>query len=228
MNRMKSYLTVAAIIAIMIGLLLLSVSVQAKDITDEVSIQKRIQIREEQGQLSPNTFLIGKDAAYTVLIGTITEKDSLLLWIDLQILKARKVKNLHVYINSMGGSGTDGLSYANQLMAIWPHCEVTTYGTGIVASAAIPILLAGKHRIASSNTLFMIHKVRFTPQDPSGYTSRDLEANKEATDIVESSYRELLKIRTKLIDEQINKFCDRTTWFTAKQALEWGFIDEIR
>ena len=209
-------------------------SVNAYGLSDDVpkitykdqDIDRTMIVRNEMGELSANTFIIG-DSACTLVIASIDQLYPLFLWLDLQILKTRGIKNIHVYIDSGGGNVFSGLSYASQLVAAWPFFDITTYAMGSVASAAIPIFLAGEHRIASANTLFMIHKGSLR-KPPTIETQADLKSQTEMMDLIEENYNKILTQRSTLTKEELIEKAEKSTWFTAQQAKAWGMVEEIR
>jgi len=218
------------IFAIIFVVLVIAVSqLRGEDVIEDVTKYKHIktmEVKNEQGQLSDNVFLLD-DTAYWTAWGGIGTHDAQNFWKDLIILKKRGVKNLWVYLNSPGGSAYDGLSFADMIKEANKYFNVTVEATGLVASAAIVILVAGEHRVARSNTIFMVHLGRIM-KFFSEETIKDLEAQRRMMNLVAEMYNGVIKERTKLTLKEISAYCEKETWFSAKQAKEWGFIDEIK
>ena len=189
-------------------------------------VERTMTIRNEEGQLSSQTYLVD-DLACTFVIGQIVPPDPMRLWMDLKILKSRAIKKLHVYIDSSGGLAFSGLSYASQLITAWPDFEITTYAMGYVASAALPIFLAGEKRVASTTTLFMVHKALIR-KPPTQESQADLRAQTEMLDLIETNYNNILVQRSNLSLVEISEKTEKTTHFSAQQAKEWGMVDEIQ
>ena len=132
-------------------------------------------------------------------------------------------KDIHLYINSPGGSVTDGLAIYDTMNYI--KCDVSTICMGMAASMGAFLLAAGAKgkRYALPNADIMIHQ-------PSG------GARGQATDM-EIHTRHILDIRQKLNEilaektgqpvDVIAKDTNRDNFMTAQQALEYGLIDKV-
>lgn len=132
-------------------------------------------------------------------------------------------KDICLYINSPGGSVTDGFAIFDTMNYI--KCDVSTICMGMAASMGAFLLAAGAKgkRLALPNSDIMIHQ-------PSG------GAQGQATDI-EINAREILKIRERLNKilaertgqplEKIARDVERDYWLDAQEAKEYGLIDEV-
>jgi len=132
-------------------------------------------------------------------------------------------KDIQIYINSPGGGVYAGLGIYDTMQYI--SSDVATICTGMAASMAAVLLTAGEKgkRTALPHSRVMIHQ-------PMG------GAEGQASDI-EIVTREILKLREELYEiiashsgnpiERIRKDSDRDYWMTAKEALEYGMIDEV-
>lgn len=132
-------------------------------------------------------------------------------------------KDISIYINSPGGSVYAGYGIYDTMQYI--GCDVNTICTGIAASMASVLLVAGTKgkRSALPHSRVMIHQ-------PLGGTQG------QASDI-EIAAREILKVKKELyaiISEHsgksyktIERDSDRDYWMTAPEALEYGMIDQI-
>lgn len=131
--------------------------------------------------------------------------------------------DISLYINSPGGEVYAGLGIYDTMQTI--SSNVHTINTGLAASMASILLAAGSKgkRSALPHSRVMIHQ-------PMG------GAQGQASDI-EITAREILKLKDELYQilaehtgktfKQIVKDADRDHWMTAKDALEYGMIDEI-
>ena len=136
-------------------------------------------------------------------------------------LSAIKTSQIDLHINSPGGLVFDGITIHN-LIKQHP-ANVTTYIDGLAASIASVIALAGNKVIMAENALFMIHKA-------SGVVfgnSDDMRDFADKLDKVNGSIATTYITKTGKEDEEINNMMKAETWLTAKDALEFGFIDEI-
>lgn len=132
-------------------------------------------------------------------------------------------KDIQIYLNSPGGSVYAGLGIYDTMQYITP--DVATICTGMAASMAAVILCAGQKgkRTALKHSRILIHQ-------PMG------GASGQASDI-EITAREIMKLKKELYDiisthsgqtfKKIEKDSDRDYWMTAKEALEYGMIDEV-
>ena len=132
-------------------------------------------------------------------------------------------KDISIYINSPGGSVYAGLGIYDTMQYI--GCNVATICTGMAASMAAVLLVAGTagKRSALKHSRVMIHQ-------PMG------GAQGQASDI-EITAREIQKLKRELYTiisdhsgkpyEQVEKDSDRDHWMIAQEAKEYGMIDEI-
>ncbi len=131
--------------------------------------------------------------------------------------------DISIYINSPGGSVYAGYGIYDIMQYI--SCDVSTVCTGIAASMASVLLVAGAEgkRMALPHSRVMIHQ-------PLG------GAQGQASDI-EIAAREILKVKKELYGiiaqhahrpiEDIERDSDRDYWMTAPEALEYGMIDKV-
>ena len=132
-------------------------------------------------------------------------------------------KDIHLYINSPGGSVTAGMAIYDTMQYI--KCDVSTICIGMAASMGAFLLAGGQKgkRFALPNSEIMIHQ-------PLG------GAKGQATEI-EIAAKNILKTREKLNRmlaentgkpyEQVCLDSERDHWLDAKEALDYGLIDEI-
>jgi ATP-dependent Clp endopeptidase proteolytic subunit ClpP len=129
--------------------------------------------------------------------------------------------NVTVRINSPGGDVFDGAAIYNALTS--HKGIVTTRIEGLAASMASVIAMAGKKVQAYDNTMFMIHN-SLTFAIGNQYELRDVAdlLEKVDTTITDAYYK-----KTKKGKKEISEMMKATTWMTAKEAKEHGFIDAI-
>lgn len=136
-------------------------------------------------------------------------------------LSAITAKELHVRINSLGGSVFAAQAIYSSLRR--HPANVTVFIDGIAASAATLIAMAGDKIVMPNNAMMMIH-------NPLTWTAGDAEGLREMADVLDkvrdtivATYRE----KTELEDAKIIELMDAETWMTASEALELGFVDEV-
>jgi ATP-dependent Clp protease protease subunit len=132
-------------------------------------------------------------------------------------------KDIHVYFNTPGGSVHAGLGIYDTMQYI--ASEVATICTGMAASMGAVLLTAGSKgkRSALKHSRVMIHQ----PMGGAQGTASDIEiTTREIVKLKQELYRIIADHSGKPI-EQIEKDSDRDHWMTAKEALDYGMIDEV-
>lgn len=134
------------------------------------------------------------------------------------------IKRLNIHINSMGGDAGTAQAIYN-LIADHPT-KKTSYIDGIAASAATIIACAADEVIARTNTNYMVHlpwSVTIGNADDHRKAAEDLEA---ITEPIVAVYK--AQVKDKISDEKIRQLMLDETWMTASEALEYGFVDQVR
>ena len=132
-------------------------------------------------------------------------------------------KDIHVYINSPGGSVSDGMAIYDTLNFM--QCDVVTYCIGMAASMSTVLLAAGTpgKRYALPNSRVMIHQ----PSGGAGGQTSDISiAAKEILRWRQTINLILSKHSGKSID-QLEKDSDRDYYMSADEAKEYGLVDEV-
>lgn len=135
-----------------------------------------------------------------------------------KVLRAPSFEDLHINLCSEGGSATVGRAIYGILRARQGTTSIYVYGS--CYSAATLILAAAQHRLSAPSTIFMFH-------DSTHKLKGDLNTLiKDVKDVAfdEKLWCELLTERTQLSVKQLRALHRKTTYFTAKQALEFGLI----
>lgn len=133
-------------------------------------------------------------------------------------------RDIYLYINSPGGSITAGMAIYDTMKYV-PN-DIVTVGIGMAASMGQFLLSSGTKgkRYATPNTRVLLHQ----PLGGFGGTASDIQTQAE---LINSMKRQLASItaeQTGKTVEQIIADGDRDRWFTAEEALEYGFIDHIQ
>lgn len=135
------------------------------------------------------------------------------------------VTDLHIYINSGGGSVSEGWAIYDKLKTCGK--KVTTIGEGIVGSIATIIFAAGDVRKLHENSKFFIHNPYWLPGAPEPMESKDLIALGEELKNEQSKILSFYsKITGKAIDE-IAPLMEKATDLTSEQAIEMGFAHSV-
>jgi ATP-dependent Clp protease protease subunit len=132
-------------------------------------------------------------------------------------------KDISLYINSPGGSVTDGMAIYDTMNFL--QCDVVTYCVGQAASMATLLLAAGTKgkRYALPNSRVMMH------QPTGGATGQTSDISIAAKEILRWRQRmnELISSHTSKTPEEIANDSDRDFYLTAQDALEYGIVDKV-
>ena len=132
-------------------------------------------------------------------------------------------KDIHFYINSPGGSVTDGYAIYDTMHYV--KCDVATYCMGMAASMGAFLLAGGTKgkRYALPNAEVMIH------QPLGGAKGQATEIEIAAKQILRTkeNLNRILSENTGRPIEEIARDTERDNWMTAQEALEYGLIDKI-
>lgn len=132
-------------------------------------------------------------------------------------------KDIHVYINSPGGSVTAGMAIYDTMQFIKP--DVSTMCIGQAASMGALLLAGGAKgkRYCLPNSRMMIH------QPLGGYQGQATDIEIHAKEILDMKRRlnEIMAYHTGRPIEEVEKDTDRDNFLTANQAVEYGLIDKV-
>lgn len=135
-------------------------------------------------------------------------------------------KEIYFYINSPGGSITDGMAIVDTMNYI--KCPVETVCVGLAASMGAVLLTAGEKgkRFAMPNSEIMIHQPLI---GGGGLQGQATEIKIHADHLVRTREKlnKFLSERTGKPLDVIEKDTERDNYMTAEEALEYGLIDEI-
>ncbi|MEV0077582.1 ATP-dependent Clp protease proteolytic subunit [Nocardia neocaledoniensis] len=132
-------------------------------------------------------------------------------------------KDISLYINSPGGSVTAGMAIYDTMQ--FAECDIKTVAMGLAASMGQFLLTAGTpgKRFALPHTRIMMHQ----PSAGIGGSAADIAIMAEQFAHTKRELNELQAQHTGKSVEQVTEDADRDRWFTAKEALEYGFIDHV-
>jgi ATP-dependent Clp protease protease subunit len=132
-------------------------------------------------------------------------------------------RDVHLYINSPGGSVTAGMAIYDTMQYV--DCNVATYATGLAASMGQFLLCAGApgRRHALPHARILMHQ----PSAGVGGTASDIKIQAEQFKLTKKEMAELIAQHTGQPVERIEADSDRDRWFTAKEALDYGFVDHV-
>lgn len=159
-----------------------------------------------------------------LLTGEICDRASEIVVSELLYLQAQDEKKpIHMYINSPGGSVTDGLAILDTMHLV--KCPVHTYCVGQCASMAAMLLAGGEkgHRYALENSRIMLHMVS------SGISGQilDMKIHVNESERLNDKLFELLSKYTGQTIKKLKTVCDRDYYMSASEAIKFGLIDKV-
>lgn len=133
-------------------------------------------------------------------------------------------KDISLYINSPGGSVTDGLAIYDTMQYV--QCDVRTVCIGMAASMGQFLLCAGTKgkRFSLPHSRILMHQPSMGGMQ--GQAS-DIAIQAEQIVYMKKTLAERIAFHTGQPLERIEADSDRDRWFTAQEALEYGFIDAV-
>lgn len=135
-------------------------------------------------------------------------------------------KDIFLYINSPGGSVTDGMAIYDTMQYI--KCDVSTICTGMAASMGAFLLSSGAKgkRIALPNSEIMIHQPLISGGGISGQVT-DIQIRSKYLQRTKDRLNHILSDNTGKDYETICRDTERDNFMTAEEALEYGLIDKV-
>jgi ATP-dependent Clp protease, protease subunit len=132
-------------------------------------------------------------------------------------------KDVHVYVNSPGGSLHAGLAIYDTMQYVKPDVETTCYGMAMSAGSLILAGGAEGKRLALPNARILIH------QPTSGFQGQSSDIEIHAREILELRRRleEIYARHTGQPLERIHDDAERDRFFDAQEAVEYGLIDRV-
>ena len=132
-------------------------------------------------------------------------------------------KDIQFYINSPGGSVTDGMAIYDTMQYI--KCDVSTICVGLAASMGACLLSSGTKgkRLALPNAEIMIHQ-------PSAGTQgqiTDMAIHLKRLEVIKKRLNAILADNTGRSVEEITAACERDNFMTAEEAVAYGLIDKV-
>ena len=135
-------------------------------------------------------------------------------------------REIYLYINSRGGSFTDGMAIVDTINYI--KCPVTTICVGLAASMGAVLLASGTKgkRYATPNAEILIHQPLIAGGGLSGQTT-EIKIHADHMVKTREKLNKLLSERTGQDLATIERDTERDTYMTAEEALKYGLIDGI-
>ncbi len=160
-----------------------------------------------------------------IFLGTqVTDEVANLIVAQMLFLQSEDPKaDIHLYVNSPGGSVTAGLAIYDTMQ--WVACDVATYCLGQAASMGAVLLTAGTKgkRFALPNARIMIHQPLAGMQG----TAEEILIHARELQRIKHRMNEILLKHTGHSLEKIAKDTDRDCFMSADEAKEYGLVDQV-
>lgn len=147
------------------------------------------------------------------------------------VLSKYEGKAVNVLIDSLGGSVATALSIAS---AFRNHGDVTVHFVGMNASAATIASLGAKHISIDANAMYLVHKCssaffEWGSLNADQFTTliADCEKIKADLDKLDLNIASMYSAKCKKEPKALLDLMQKGGWLSAKDALDWGFVDEI-
>ena len=159
------------------------------------------------------------------LVGPVEDHMANLIVAQMLFLESENPdKDIHLYINSPGGSVTAGMSIYDTMQFIKP--QVNTLCVGQAASMGAFLLAAGEpgKRVALPNSRMMLHQ----PSGGSRGVAADIEIQAQEILLMRERLNKIIAHHTGQDIERVAKDTDRDFWMSPDEAAEYGLVDRVQ
>jgi ATP-dependent protease ClpP protease subunit len=202
-------------------------------------IMKSMEVRKEGYRLSQLSAKYGEKLFIKIFSG-LSVADVTRAWTDMIIAveeyKFTEGSEVHLFIDSPGGDAFSGLALADliEFYQKYHGIKFIAWGTGIIASAAVPIFAVCDETHATDSTIFMVHEAALWKW-PGRETASDIRSQGKLMDLLQEKYIGKLAENSaefdnegKKIDRDYWEFMEaKTSWFDVNRAKELGILDFI-
>lgn len=166
------------------------------------------------------------DTQILTLSGVIQKR----YWSDDKYIDAKMVRealdsvknDVHIKLNSPGGDVFQGVEIYNYLK---DHpSNITVEVMGNAASAATFICAGADKVIMNIGTTFMIHEAETVGWG----NKKDIQKTLQALETIDESILSIYVAKTGQSEQQLTAWIDEAKWFTAQEAVDYGFADEVK
>jgi len=167
---------------------------------------------------------------YMSIYGNIHRGDVHSMYNDLLYLrKHTEFRKVRLFLCSSGGDSFYGISLADQIEAAQKEgFHFTVYATGIIASAALPILAVCDYRIATRGCQFLIHEACLVREGTVKDKASEIRAQSASMELLKKEYLRKMAKNTTLTATEWGGMMTRSTWLTSSQALAIRLINVMQ
>lgn len=146
---------------------------------------------------------------------------------SLHLLESMSTLPINIIMNNTGGEVEQGMAVYDAIKGCRSHVTMTAMGNAM--SMGSIILQAADHRAMSPNAKFMIHlgeiSISAHPKTAKRWVEDDEKFNEWTSDMFLEKVR---KVHPRFTKRKMSQLLDHDTILGAQEALEYGFIDEIK
>lgn len=190
-------------------------------------ISKSMEVQNPGLKLSQLSALSG-DKCFIKIFSGLSVSDVTRTWNDLIYLENKtKIRDVHLFINSPGGDAFQGLALADLIEKYQKRdFNFTAHGSGIIASAAVPIFAVCDETRATEATIFMVHEAALWKW-PGRETASDIRSQSTLMNLLQEKYINKLVRNSNLDFDGWVLLEAKTAWFGTERATELGILDYI-
>jgi len=181
-----------------------------------------IPINDREELLEARVYLLNKKR--TIYLNSVVNEDSAFSVASaIQFLAEKSSEDIILYINSPGGSVSDGMAIFDAMRGC--ECDIITVATGMAASMGAFLAAAGTKgkRYATPATKILLHQ----PLGGAQGQASDIMIAAESISKTKAQLTSYLASFTGQSSEKINSDLDRDLWLNTEEALAYGLIDHI-
>jgi ATP-dependent protease ClpP protease subunit len=160
---------------------------------------------------------------YVVFVDDINQVNTNRIVAGLTVAMAQGHTRVHVMFQSFGGFVGDGIMLYN-LFRTMTSLQVSLYNAGQVSSAAVIAYLGAKRRVATRNSVFMLHRPHNSPQFASATKLAKLA---ESLMVDDKRTEEILRAHIKMPDESWKHLENNDLYLTGEEAVKYGIATEL-
>jgi len=193
-------------------------------------VMKSMSVRQPGFELSQMSAIYG-NKLYIKLFSGLSVADVTRAWSDMLIASEEhgftKGSEVHLFIDSPGGDAFSGLALADLIEFYQKQgWKFVAHGTGIIASAAVPIFAVCDETHATNATIFMVHEAALWKW-PGRESASDIRAQGRLMDLLQGLYLDKLVRNSNLSMDAWQLLEAKTSWFSVEFAKEIGILDYI-